>query len=58
MIAIPMLHVSNLLLGIVHGAWDRSMHGRDHASFAFESISLVVGPVGDNSRGFAGRLLH
>jgi len=53
-----MLHVSNLLLGIVHGAWDRSMHGRDHASFAFESISLVVPPVGDNSRGFAGRLLH
>ena len=29
------------------------MHGRHHASFAFESISLVVGSVGDNSGGFA-----
>lgn len=42
-----------LLSVIVHGVWDRSTHGLEHASFASESISLVVGSVGDNSCVFA-----
>jgi len=49
MIAIPTDHVCTFVVRDCHGAWDRSTHGLEHASFALESISLVVDSIGDNS---------